>query len=154
VHSIAAALFTNKRDLHFFREIGYEHNPYTHCPKENDLWERGKCQCDQTRSFGACLSLSLPVVVFVSLSLSRASGDLGAVNGARRCLTWTPVRNPERSSFHMRPCCDCSRDPLGLCTRTSASRYEVTPDVSPAAERLDPRRRASTSAWLGTSVFG
>ncbi|KAI0030491.1 glycosyl transferase [Vararia minispora EC-137] len=60
VHSIAAALFTRKRDIHFFREIGYEHNPYIHCPTENELWERGKCACNQARSFDydgySCLS--------------------------------------------------------------------------------------------------
>ena len=28
VHSIAAALFSKREQIHFFREIGYEHNPY------------------------------------------------------------------------------------------------------------------------------
>ena len=27
VHSIAAALFSKREQIHFFREIGYEHNP-------------------------------------------------------------------------------------------------------------------------------
>jgi alpha 1,2-mannosyltransferase len=52
VHSIAAALFAGKDRIHFFREIGYEHNPYTHCPAEKDLWTRGRCTCDPARSFG------------------------------------------------------------------------------------------------------
>lgn len=60
VHSIAAALFTRKDQLHFFREIGYEHSPYTHCPKEKDLWQRGRCTCDPGKSFDydgySCLS--------------------------------------------------------------------------------------------------
>ncbi|KAG6901566.1 hypothetical protein C0995_010500 [Termitomyces sp. Mi166 len=42
VHSIAAAVFLNKDRLHFFDEIGYEHNPYTHCPKKEETWERGR----------------------------------------------------------------------------------------------------------------
>ncbi|ETW76806.1 glycosyltransferase family 15 protein [Heterobasidion irregulare TC 32-1] len=60
VHSIAVALFAHKDQLHFFREIGYEHSPYTHCPKEKDLWQRGRCTCDPGKSFDydgySCLS--------------------------------------------------------------------------------------------------
>ncbi|KAI0048474.1 glycosyltransferase family 15 protein [Auriscalpium vulgare] len=51
VHSIGAALLTSRSQIQFFREVGYEHNPYTHCPKEEDLWERGRCSCDPARSF-------------------------------------------------------------------------------------------------------
>ncbi|KAJ7472203.1 glycosyltransferase family 15 protein [Mycena latifolia] len=51
VHSIAAGLFASKDQIHFFEEIGYEHNPYTHCPKDPGMWERGKCGCDPGRSF-------------------------------------------------------------------------------------------------------
>jgi alpha 1,2-mannosyltransferase len=52
VHSIAAALFAGKSRIHFFREIGYEHSPYTHCPADEVLWKRGRCTCDPARSFG------------------------------------------------------------------------------------------------------
>jgi Glycolipid 2-alpha-mannosyltransferase len=52
VHSIAAALFAGKSRIHFFREIGYEHSPYTHCPAEEELWKRGRCTCDPAHSFG------------------------------------------------------------------------------------------------------
>ena len=52
VHSIAVSLFQSKDQIHFFDEIGYEHNPYTHCPKDPGMWERGKCGCDPARSFG------------------------------------------------------------------------------------------------------
>jgi len=51
VHSIAAGLFASRDQIHFFEEIGYEHNPYTHCPKDPGMWERGKCGCDPGRSF-------------------------------------------------------------------------------------------------------
>ncbi|KAJ7753985.1 glycosyltransferase family 15 protein [Mycena metata] len=51
VHSIAAGLFAHRDQIHFFEEIGYEHNPYTHCPKDPGMWERGKCGCDPARSF-------------------------------------------------------------------------------------------------------
>ena len=59
VHSIAAALFAKKGQIHFFDDIGYEHNPYTHCPKGNGLWKRGHCSCNPSRSFGALGSLLL-----------------------------------------------------------------------------------------------
>ncbi|KNZ80002.1 putative mannosyltransferase MNT2 [Termitomyces sp. J132] len=52
VHSIAAAIFLDKDRLQLFDEIGYEHNPYTHCPKRQELWERGRCSCDPDKSFG------------------------------------------------------------------------------------------------------
>ncbi|KAJ7641749.1 glycosyltransferase family 15 protein [Roridomyces roridus] len=51
VHSIAAGIFASKDQLQFFEEIGYEHNPYTHCPKDPGMWERGRCGCDPARSF-------------------------------------------------------------------------------------------------------
>jgi len=51
VHSIAVALFARKDQIHFFNEIGYEHNPYTHCPRGTDAWERGHCACNPDRSF-------------------------------------------------------------------------------------------------------
>ncbi|ESK90960.1 glycosyltransferase family 15 protein [Moniliophthora roreri MCA 2997] len=60
VHSIAAALFARKDQIHFFDDIGYEHNPYTHCPKNEESWKRGRCGCDPKRSFDydgySCLS--------------------------------------------------------------------------------------------------
>ncbi|KAJ3780585.1 glycosyltransferase family 15 protein [Lentinula aff. detonsa] len=45
VHSIAAALFLPKSQLHFFRDIGYRHEPFQHCPKGDD-WVRGMCTCN------------------------------------------------------------------------------------------------------------
>ncbi|TEB25736.1 alpha-1,2-mannosyltransferase [Coprinellus micaceus] len=59
VHSIAAALFLPKDKLHFFDEIGYEHPPFTHCPKQGDNWKKGRCTCDPENNFddyeGSCL---------------------------------------------------------------------------------------------------
>ena len=52
VHSIAAALFAGVDKIHFFREIGYEHSPYTHCPAEEATWKRDRCTCDPAHSFG------------------------------------------------------------------------------------------------------
>lgn len=51
VHSIAVALFADKNQVHFFDDIGYEHNPYTHCPRGAGKWKKGKCSCNPDRSF-------------------------------------------------------------------------------------------------------
>ncbi|PCH34898.1 glycosyltransferase family 15 protein [Wolfiporia cocos MD-104 SS10] len=51
VHSIGAALLARKDQIHFFDEIGYEHNPYTHCPRGSGAWARGKCACEPSRNF-------------------------------------------------------------------------------------------------------
>ncbi|VDB92017.1 unnamed protein product [Peniophora sp. CBMAI 1063] len=51
VHSIAAALFLPKEQIHFFREIGYFHHPFTHCPREDDIWKAGRCSCNPNDSF-------------------------------------------------------------------------------------------------------
>ncbi|KAE9404239.1 glycosyl transferase [Gymnopus androsaceus JB14] len=48
VHSLAAALFLNKSQIHFFDEIGYEHWPYVHCPQPDEVWKKGKCSCGRS----------------------------------------------------------------------------------------------------------
>ncbi|KAG5727963.1 Glycolipid 2-alpha-mannosyltransferase [Termitomyces sp. T112] len=50
VHSIAASLFANKSQVHFFRDIGYRHDPFQHCPQGDD-WTRGRCACDPNDNF-------------------------------------------------------------------------------------------------------
>ncbi|KAK0212265.1 glycosyltransferase family 15 protein [Desarmillaria ectypa] len=51
VHSIAASLFLRKDQIHFFEEIGYQHDDWSHCPIPEDLWIKGRCSCDQKHSF-------------------------------------------------------------------------------------------------------
>ncbi|KAH9841110.1 glycosyltransferase family 15 protein [Rhodofomes roseus] len=51
VHSIAAALFLRKDQIHFFDEIGYEHHPFTHCPHTPGTIKKKKCTCRGWRSF-------------------------------------------------------------------------------------------------------
>jgi alpha 1,2-mannosyltransferase len=58
VHSLAVGLFLKKSEVHFFNDIGYEHPPYTHCPKGKGF--ESKCQCtegirlDETKD-GSCV---------------------------------------------------------------------------------------------------
>lgn len=48
VHSIAASLFLNRDQVHFFSDIGYEHPPFQHCPREPSM--RAKCHCDVSKA--------------------------------------------------------------------------------------------------------
>ena len=58
MHTIGAALFGGKDGIHFFQEIGYEHYPFTHCPL-GEVWERGRCSCEQEKNFGTFRRVSL-----------------------------------------------------------------------------------------------
>ncbi|KAI6022688.1 glycosyltransferase family 15 protein [Pisolithus marmoratus] len=50
VHSIGAALFANRSQIHFFNDIGYRHEPFQHCP-QGDIHKNGKCWCDPGSNF-------------------------------------------------------------------------------------------------------
>ena len=51
VHSIAVALFAPKTAIHFFRDIGYRHEPFQHCPQGN-LYKEGSCSCKRYDNIG------------------------------------------------------------------------------------------------------
>ncbi|KAJ7618034.1 glycosyltransferase family 15 protein [Roridomyces roridus] len=51
VHSIAAALMLPRSSIHLFEEIGYQHDDWSHCPRSQELWERGRCLCTEKDSF-------------------------------------------------------------------------------------------------------
>lgn len=46
VHSIAAALFLDKDELHFFDGIGYYHPAFQSCPVEPEIRDQNQCICD------------------------------------------------------------------------------------------------------------
>jgi len=50
VHSIGAALFARKDQIHFFNDIGYRHEPFMHCPT-GESHSRGRCWCDPASNF-------------------------------------------------------------------------------------------------------
>ena len=52
VHSLAVALFLNTSQVHFFDPIGYQHDDWSHCPLNRDLWEQGECDCRWRGEFG------------------------------------------------------------------------------------------------------
>jgi len=45
VHSIGAALFAKKEQILWFSDIGYRHEPFMHCPQEEEH-TRGRCSCN------------------------------------------------------------------------------------------------------------
>ncbi|KAF8212222.1 glycosyltransferase family 15 protein [Mycena galopus ATCC 62051] len=50
VHSIGAALFARKDQIHFFSDIGYKHKPFQHCP-QGDAHRKGRCWCNPSDNF-------------------------------------------------------------------------------------------------------
>ncbi|KAL9103137.1 MAG: hypothetical protein Q9163_001781 [Psora crenata] len=51
VHSIAAGLFLDRDQIHFFDEIAYSHTPFTHCPTEEKKRLALKCSCNPKDNF-------------------------------------------------------------------------------------------------------
>ncbi|KAJ3750961.1 glycosyltransferase family 15 protein [Lentinula detonsa] len=49
IHSIAAALFLDKNELHFFNDIGYQHSNIVHCPQQ-PAFLTGSCTCNRVLS--------------------------------------------------------------------------------------------------------
>ncbi|KZS88860.1 glycosyltransferase family 15 protein [Sistotremastrum niveocremeum HHB9708] len=50
VHTLGAALFARKDQIHFFEDIGYRHEPFQHCPQGN-AHAKGRCECDPSDNF-------------------------------------------------------------------------------------------------------
>ncbi|CCK71750.1 alpha-1,2-mannosyltransferase KTR1 KNAG_0H03360 [Huiozyma naganishii CBS 8797] len=51
VHSIAAALFLDRSEIHFFDDVGYFHMPFHSCPLDPEVRLRGKCDCNPASDF-------------------------------------------------------------------------------------------------------
>lgn len=52
VHSIAAAFFLRRDEIHFFGDIGYRHSPYIRCPQDEASHLSGRCSCERGNNFG------------------------------------------------------------------------------------------------------
>ncbi|CAI4055869.1 mannosyltransferase KTR3 SKDI_02G3130 [Saccharomyces kudriavzevii IFO 1802] len=46
VHSIAASLFLDKSEIHFFDGLGFHHPDFTSCPIEQEIRLQNKCICE------------------------------------------------------------------------------------------------------------
>lgn len=51
IHSIAAALFLDKNEIHYFEDVGYNHGVYTQCPLNNQYRYDHKCHCKPDSDF-------------------------------------------------------------------------------------------------------
>lgn len=46
VHSLAAGLMLSASEIHYFYDIGYRHDPFTHCPADFAFRKDARCSCD------------------------------------------------------------------------------------------------------------
>ena len=51
IHSIAAALFLERDEVHHFNDLGYFHNPFHSCPIDDTIRFENKCACDPKDDF-------------------------------------------------------------------------------------------------------
>ncbi|GME73981.1 unnamed protein product [[Candida] boidinii] len=51
VHSIAAALFLQKDEIHYFEDIAYRHGVYGMCPIDESIWLNNNCNCNPSDDF-------------------------------------------------------------------------------------------------------
>ncbi|KAI0086043.1 glycosyltransferase family 15 protein, partial [Irpex rosettiformis] len=51
VHSIAASLFLRADQIHYFSDVGYEHSPNMHCPRDKATWQSNRCSCRPDNGF-------------------------------------------------------------------------------------------------------
>lgn len=51
IHSIAASLFLQKDQIHFFEDVGYNHGVYTQCPLNDEFRFKNRCTCDPKSDF-------------------------------------------------------------------------------------------------------
>jgi hypothetical protein len=54
VHSIAASLFLQPQEVHYFEDIGYFHNPFLNCPA--NAADRCACNPADGNNFGESIS--------------------------------------------------------------------------------------------------
>ncbi|CCH62618.1 hypothetical protein TBLA_0H03370 [Henningerozyma blattae CBS 6284] len=47
VHTLSTVLFLEKRQFHFFPDVGFSFGEYKNCPLEDFLWKENNCACDQ-----------------------------------------------------------------------------------------------------------
>ena len=61
VHTVAVGLFQSKDQIHFFKDIGYQHDFFSHCPGGSD-WTKGRCSCNPKENFGKHPPCSIMIV--------------------------------------------------------------------------------------------
>ncbi|KAI9472007.1 MAG: nucleotide-diphospho-sugar transferase [Benjaminiella poitrasii] len=79
VHSIFAALYLKRDEVHFFNDIGYKHSIYQHCPAEEQLVRRCSCNPESSLDFKdrmSCLSEYMAALNYNSEEDKRTVQDL------------------------------------------------------------------------------
>ncbi|KAI7898249.1 nucleotide-diphospho-sugar transferase [Cokeromyces recurvatus] len=79
VHSIFAALYLRRDEIHFFNDVGYKHSIYQHCPAEDQLIRRCSCNPEDSLDFKdhmSCLSEYMEAINYNSREDKRTVHDL------------------------------------------------------------------------------
>jgi hypothetical protein len=79
VHSLAAALFLPVSKIHWFGDVGYRHNPWTHCPQDDLSHSSGRCLCPRDDNFDenvGPISIELTLGLFMSAEMVEIGGKM------------------------------------------------------------------------------
>ncbi|EDO15237.1 hypothetical protein Kpol_1029p11 [Vanderwaltozyma polyspora DSM 70294] len=79
VHSIAAALFLDRDEIHHFNDLGYFHNPFHSCPVDDVVRFENKCACDPNLDF-TWKDFSCGVLFYTVNNLKKPDGWLEHVS--------------------------------------------------------------------------
>ncbi|KAI5165810.1 alpha 1,2-mannosyltransferase [Nematocida sp. AWRm79] len=69
VHSIAASIFLNSKEVHYFEDIGYTHPPFTHCPHPS--LQKSACDCNASTS----VSITMPQCISLYKKVSKLTSN-------------------------------------------------------------------------------
>ncbi|AET40111.1 alpha-1,2-mannosyltransferase KTR1 Ecym_5352 [Eremothecium cymbalariae DBVPG len=73
IHSIAAALFLDRDEIHHFDDIGYLHPPFTQCPIEEKFRTEHNCACNPDDDF-SWKAFSCNVKYYLEKDLKKPTG--------------------------------------------------------------------------------
>lgn len=89
MHSIGVGLLARKDQIHFFDQIGYEHAPFMHCPRDSGFRDAAQCSCLSWYSFGV-----LSRILWQSFAIKLTSSDLTADYQGYSCMPqWDRIHN-------------------------------------------------------------
>ncbi|KAI0668151.1 nucleotide-diphospho-sugar transferase [Trametes maxima] len=109
VHSIGAGLFARKDQIHFFDDIGYQHHPFQHCPRNAAVRRAKNCSCSPFQTFGespASFLFLSPSSFPYHASVPRPGVGAGAVQRDRSTPLSSSGVMHDRAR---RACIDCQR---------------------------------------------
>lgn len=92
VHSLAVAMFLDISEIHFFKEIGYTHPPFTHCPAS------GNCDCKIEENFDNMPQSCLPRYLSDVEELGKRVKPIPEINSMNNLAEFTESSNMSKES--------------------------------------------------------